>query len=418
MTHMLSVLVLLTLFNSSIQQANRIRLVGGSKSNEGRLEVRPAGSSDWGTVCHDWFGTNDATVVCRMLGYSGSVLARRSAYYGQVCVVVLGSGNIYMDDLRCTGTETSLFNCPYSGWGNHDCDHSEDTGVLCLPSSDLECRSVRFSGSFSDQYHHMTVFTMTGELEDYRPVYKSSSGDYLYYYSLLWGPGSWHVGPYLGTDTVGMYVDDTSTYPENISGTWYLLDGFNEFKANSHVRVLCVSSEGMTTFGIAVGVFVAMLLFMLIIGLCYCKVCKKKWPVSDSELHNTRSEDNSSPAVPPTPSTPPPAYSPPIQSDPDKETRRSTPQQFTINMARFLFLLVLATLFNTSVQQASRIRLVGGSRPNEGRVEVRRYASSSYSWGTVCHDYFDMVDAGVACRMLGYTGASAYRTSAYYGQGL
>ena len=49
------------------------------------------------------------------------------------------------------------------------------------------------------------------------------------------------------------------------------------------------------------------------------------------------------------------------------------------------------------------IRLMGGKHPWEGRIEI--YYNSQ--WGTICDRGWDMNDANVACRSLGYPGASA-----------
>ena len=44
-----------------------------------------------------------------------------------------GSGPIFLDDLNCDGTESSLLDCRRNGLdvGIHNCDHSDDAGVQC-----------------------------------------------------------------------------------------------------------------------------------------------------------------------------------------------------------------------------------------------------------------------------------------------
>ena len=82
-------------------------------------------NGEWGTVCDDDWNLNDAQVVCNELGFGGAVDAKHSAYYGQ------GSGPIWLGGLQCDGTEQTIIGCTQLGWGDNNCDHSEDVGVKC-----------------------------------------------------------------------------------------------------------------------------------------------------------------------------------------------------------------------------------------------------------------------------------------------
>ena len=79
----------------------------------------------WGTVCDDDWGMNDARVVCRQLGFSDPVSAPGSARFGA------GSGQIWLDNVGCSGSESSIANCQHGGWGVENCGHSEDASVIC-----------------------------------------------------------------------------------------------------------------------------------------------------------------------------------------------------------------------------------------------------------------------------------------------
>ncbi|XP_028408889.1 scavenger receptor cysteine-rich type 1 protein M130-like [Dendronephthya gigantea] len=114
-----------------------IRLRGPSRLNgTGRVEILYLGI--WGTICDDNWDINDARVACRQLGYWNALRALRGRD------VPSGSGQIWLDEVGCTGTEQNLESCPHNddvGWGSHDCDHSEDAGVGCT-SGDLDYCSL------------------------------------------------------------------------------------------------------------------------------------------------------------------------------------------------------------------------------------------------------------------------------------
>ena len=93
----------------------------------------------WGSVCDDSWGLEEARVVCRELGCRTALSAPGSAHFGRA------SGQIWLDDVNCTGTEDALSTCRAKPWGEHNCNHGEDAGVVCSGNAGWVSASTRGS---------------------------------------------------------------------------------------------------------------------------------------------------------------------------------------------------------------------------------------------------------------------------------
>lgn len=86
-----------------------MRLSEGFQRKAGLVEVFL--NQSWIPVADDNWTLEDASVVCRQLGYSEVAEILGAA---ELCAVVSGAGEFALSDVNCSGQEEMLTDCPHS----------------------------------------------------------------------------------------------------------------------------------------------------------------------------------------------------------------------------------------------------------------------------------------------------------------
>ncbi|NWS80979.1 LOXL3 oxidase, partial [Toxostoma redivivum] len=321
----------------------RFRLAGyPRKHNEGRVEVFY--NDEWGTICDDDFTLGNAHVLCRHLGFVAATGWAHSAKYGK------GVGRIWLDNVNCAGNEKSIGDCKHRGWGNSDCSHEEDAGVVC--------KDERIPGfKDSNVIEVRKLLARVGDVQDVTGcgavwelgVQESNTGF----------PGSWQgVGAWQS-----LVAGDTSTATGHTGHGSGLLSPHRLFTERQQLNYRLHSVSCMGTE----------------VHLSMCSF----------EFYRGNSSAACGAGMPAVVScVPGPLFA---TGNAHKKKQRQQQQQ----------------------QGQPRIRLKGGARVGEGRVEVLR----SSEWGTICDDRWNLQSASVVCRELGFGSAKEALTGARMGQG-
>lgn len=147
-----ALLLLLTTLVSSQNQGSKlaisdIRLVDGRDLHEGSIQVSSVvedGSLSFQYLCDDGFGFSEADLICRDLGFEGAHRFTRNNHFGSTpSTRSRNSIQYFPDRLDCSSTNTSYGDCPIGVPSTHDCLDGEIAGVECR-TAESQCLPDEF----------------------------------------------------------------------------------------------------------------------------------------------------------------------------------------------------------------------------------------------------------------------------------
>ncbi|XP_071486134.1 scavenger receptor cysteine-rich domain superfamily protein-like [Diadema antillarum] len=404
----------ITFADVGVPETGEVRLVSGSGSYEGRVEVFY--DSQWGTVCDDLWDIDDASVVCRQLGFANTTNAFRWAFFGG------GTPKqpIFMDGLQCSGHETELTECEHNGWEIHNCVHSEDAGVRC--HTEYTEGDVRLAGGPTSRdgrleiYHNNewgTVCSTTWGPEEAEVTCRQLGNDGVnnVYYSPTPGNGPIHLSH------VGCIGNETGLVDCNVT---YGDDGNSSCTHSKDVGVDCytllrdptaLQGEIRLTDSTTVPRNGRLEIYH---GNSWGTVCGDGWHQTDSQVacrqlgfldaYDATEIDAPRGFIGP-------VHLSDVNCTGDEVALSHCPHgglgENECRHARDIWLSCLRDYY----AHDGDVRIVDGEKPWAGRLQIFH----DQQWGTVCNDSWSYENALVVCRQLGFEGVvSSYE---YYGPG-
>ena len=361
-----------------------VRLVNGGASY-GRVEIYYGGQ--WGTVCDRYWGINDANVVCRQLGFFSASGAPGGAKYGE------GSGTIWIDGVDCRGDEASLLQCRHRKWVTSSCRHSKDASVECLAVRLVNGAALygRVEVYYSGQWG--SVCDVGWDINDANVVcrelgFSRASGAPL---QAKYGQGSGTIW----MDGVSCQGDEVSlkecTYDADTSDCSHSED------ASVECEVMVRLVNGGASYG-RVEVYYS--------GQ-WGTVCDRYWDMKDAnvvcrQLGFLRASVAAKRAK----------YGKGTGTIWIDGVNCEGEEASLLQCPHRKWLTSSCSHSNDASVECLGVRLANGGALF-GRVEVYYIGR----WGTVCDNSWDINDANVVCRELGFSRASESSTRAKYGQG-
>uniref|UniRef100_A0A667X2E3 Soluble scavenger receptor cysteine-rich domain-containing protein SSC5D n=1 Tax=Myripristis murdjan TaxID=586833 RepID=A0A667X2E3_9TELE len=383
----------------SASDCDKLRLVGPTQCS-GRVEILHR--ERWGTVCDDYWSLENADVVCKELNCGTALEAKRRAFFGE------GKEQIWLDDVQCTGHESALTKCQHREFGDNNCGHGEDAGVVCSDSKPLRLvnGTNRCSGRVEiyhdgqwgtvcdDRWGMQEAAVTCREMNCGAPLAVKYRG---------------HFGH--GEDQV--WMDDVECTGKEKSLTQCPHRGFGENDCDHSEDAGVICSD---TLRLVNGTDLCSGRVEVHIDGQWGKVCASQWTTKEAELV-CKELDCGKP-----------------RNDPDRShfgqnkglrayTSTCTGSETSLGQCTFhpsegcedavvscSDLLTLEGLSSGNPQ----IKLVNGTDQCSGRVEIHHDGQ----WGTVCDDHWDIRDAQVVCKELDCGTALAAKPLAYFGKGV
>ncbi|XP_065276718.1 deleted in malignant brain tumors 1 protein-like [Emys orbicularis] len=385
-----------------------LRLVNGPSRCAGRVEVLH--NQQWGTVCDDSWDITDAGVVCRQLGCGTALSAPGGARFGR------GSDRIWLDDLNCAGTEVALSECNALPWGENDCHHGEDAGVVCSGSNmAVPLRLVNGPSGCAGRVEVLhnqqwgTVCDDSWDLQDARVVCRQLGCG-----TALLAPGGARFGR--GSDLI--WLDDV-----NCAGTEAALFdcrarpwGDNNCNHGEDAGVVCSGLSKLAQLRLVNGPSRCAGRVEVLHNQQWGTVCDDSWDITDAGVVCRQLGCGTALSAPGRARFG--RGSDPIWLDDVNcagteaalsECRARPWEENNCNHGEDAGVVCS----DAGSSEVAQIRLVNSRSHCAGRVEVLH----NQQWGTVCDDNWDLQDAGVICRQLGCGTALSAPGGARFGRG-